>query len=204
MKYERPAVMVDIETMSTEKNAAIMSIGAVKFDVAGQSSRDDLLNGETYYSNISLESNEKFGRHISASTISWWFKQSKEAQIALFEEPILPLNTALVKYRMWLEKCNADRYYANDPDFDIVILNDGFAAVGDRSPFAYYQHRSVRTTIELAYPHDEPMPNIETGVAHNALDDAIKQAITVQHCYTKLHGGQHVPDLHLETAVGAD
>lgn len=184
---ERPAVMVDIETMDILPTAAIVSIGACKFDVAGRSTRDELMES-TFYTNISMESNQKFGRTFSASTIEWWFKQDKAAQRALFEEPILPLNTALLKYRMWLEQQNADRLFANDPDFDIVILNSALRDIGDRSPFAYHQHRSVRTTIELAYPHDEPMPNVETGIAHNARDDAIKQALIIQHCYAHLHG----------------
>lgn len=183
---KRPAIMVDIETMDILPTAAIVSIGAVRFDVAGKSSRDELIE-ESFYTNISIESNEKFGRTMSASTIQWWLKQSKEAQKGLFEEPILPFNTALLKYRMWLEKQNADRYYANDPDFDMVILNNALRSINDQSPFAYHQHRSCRTTIELAYP-DDPMPNVDLGTAHNALDDTVKQCLQVQHCWNKLHG----------------
>ena len=178
--------MVDIETMDIIPTAAIVSIGAVHFDVAGQGSHESMLE-DSFNVNISLESNEKFGRTMSASTIEWWLKQSKDAQKSLFRDPLMPLNTALIKYRMWLESKTADRYYANDPDFDIVILNNGLKSIGDSSPFAYHQHRSVRTTIELAYP-DDPMPNVEAGTAHDARDDAIKQAIMVQHCYHQLHG----------------
>jgi len=180
-------IMVDIETMDTEPTAAIVSIGAVCFDKRIFSTRDEL-DARSFYINISLESNEVVGRTFSASTLTWWLKQSKEAQKSLFEEPMLPLKAALVKYRMWLEKQPADRYYANDPDFDIVILNNALKQIGDRSPFAYYQHRSLRTTIEDAYPDDEVIPTIDIGIAHNAKDDAIKQAMMVQQCHIKLHG----------------
>jgi len=183
---KRPAIMVDIETMDVIPTAAIVSIGAVHFDVAGKDSHESLAK-HSFNVNISLESNEKFGRTMSASTIEWWLKQSKDAQKSLFRDPLMPLNTALLKYRMWLESKTADRYYANDPDFDIVILNHAFKSINDNSPFAYHQHRSLRTTIELAYP-DDPMPNVESGTAHDARDDAIKQAIMVQHCYHQLHG----------------
>jgi len=183
---KRPSVMVDIETMSTLENAAIVSIGACRFDVAGKSTREELLE-ESFYTNISIVSNEKFGRAISADTLEWWFKQSKEAQKSLFEEPILPFNTALVKYRMWLQSVTADRIYANDPDFDLNILAHGFRQLGDMDPFQYHQRRSVRTSIEWAYP-DDPMPNVESGTAHNAMDDVVKQCLQVQHCWNKLHG----------------
>lgn len=184
---KRPAIMVDIETMDILPTAAIVSIGAVHFDVAGKNTHEDFDDNNSFNVNISLESNEKFKRTMSASTIVWWLKQSKDAQKSLFRDPLMPLNTALLKYRMWLESKTADRYYANDPDFDIVILNDALRSIGDASPFAYHQHRSLRTTIEDAYP-DEPMPNVYAGTAHDARDDAIKQAIMVQHCYNQLHG----------------
>lgn len=183
---KRPAIMVDIETMDIEPTAAIVSIGAVHFDVAGQDTQESLIE-HSFNVNISLESNEKLGRTMSASTIEWWLKQSKDAQKSLFEDPLMPLNTAMLKYRKWLESKNADRIYANDPDFDLVILNSAFKTINDRSPFAYHQHRSVRTAIEDAFP-DDPMPNVETGTRHSARDDAIKQAIMVQHCWNKLHG----------------
>lgn len=179
-------IMVDIETMDIEPSAAILSIGAVAFDKRVISTKAELKEN-SFYTNISIESNQKVGRTMSASTIEWWLKQSKAAQQSLFEDPILPLKTALIKYRMWCEKQNADRYYANDPDFDIVVLNNALKQIGDSSPFAYHMHRSLRTTIEDAYP-DDPMPNLDPGIAHNALDDAVKQAMMVQHCYHKLHG----------------
>jgi len=179
------AIMVDIETVDVKPSAAIVSIGAVAFDKRAKNTHEEMLEN-SFNVNISFESNEKAGRTFSASTIAWWLKQSKEAQASLFREPVMPLQKALTEYRMWCEKQNADRYYANDPDFDIVILNNALESMNDRSPFGYYQHRSLRTTIEDAYP-DEPMPNVAPGTAHDARDDAIKQALIVQHCYHHLH-----------------
>jgi len=182
----RPAIMVDIETLDTSVTAAIVSIAAIVFDVHGQSTREDLLK-DHFYTNISIVSNQKFGRTMSADTIEWWFKQSQEAQRALYSDPILPFNTALIKYRQWLEAQTADRIYACDPDFDCNILAHGLESIKDRDPFQYHGRRSVRTTIEFAYP-DEPMPNVEMGTAHNALDDVVKQALQMQHCWNKIHG----------------
>lgn len=74
------------------------------------------------------------------------------------------------------------RVWAKDPDFDVVILRNAFAQIGEMFPFKFWETRSVRTITELAYPDGDPPP-IGVGVAHNAKDDAIRQALMVQHCH---------------------
>lgn len=179
--------MVDLETMAVGPKAAIVSIGACAFDMANLEEEID----RTFLARISLESNEAAGRLISASTVMWWLKQSKEAQEALYNGPILPLRQALVQFRMWVDgiKPKAHRVWAKDPDFDIVILQSAMQDVGERWPLAYWNSRSVRTIIEAAYPNDD-CPVARTGVHHSALDDAITQALTVRHCWHKIQFGK--------------
>lgn len=58
------AVMVDLETMSTDSNASIISIGAVKFwlNVRQTEFTDDQL----FYTAVSLKSSQEAGLHIKA------------------------------------------------------------------------------------------------------------------------------------------
>lgn len=61
---------VDIETLSTAVNAAVLSIGAVEFDpLSGKILRE-------FYHELDLS--EQPGRHIDTNTVQWWFKQCQE------------------------------------------------------------------------------------------------------------------------------
>lgn len=183
------AVMIDLETMSTKPNAAILSIGAVLFDPWGTDTEDSIKNdtNRLFLASISIESNEKEGRHISASTVSWWLKQSEAARHALLS-PSDQLRGALERFKQWIarQQPRIDRAWAKSPEFDCVILRDAFESTGLMWPFQYWNSRDVRTAVELAFPEGDE-PTIGVGVAHNALDDAIRQALTVQSCHRRLH-----------------
>lgn len=72
MKYDD--VMIDIETMGKGTYPAIVSIGAVEFDLFGTK------YGRTFYKRISLESSQKAGLVIEAETVLWWLSQSDAAR----------------------------------------------------------------------------------------------------------------------------
>ena len=60
-------IMVDIETLSTAVNAAVLSIGAVEFDpMSGKIERE-------FYHELDLS--EQANRHIDVNTMQWWVKQ---------------------------------------------------------------------------------------------------------------------------------
>lgn len=184
------ALMTDLETMSTEPNSAIVSIGACIFDPAGKDMADSIT--ERFYCSVSLQSSVDLGLHISPDTVSWWFKQSHDAQQALFMEPHRPLRMALTEFRMWAQaaKPAISTLWANDPDFDYVILKQAFKAAGQMWPFEFYMHRSCRTIKDLAWPLNDA-PNFRgTTVHHKADDDAVTQALMVQAGYRKLVLGE--------------
>lgn len=59
--------MVDLETMGNCTDAAICSIGAVKFDPDTDSSTDT-----EFYAHINLQSAQDDGGRIDAVTVLWW------------------------------------------------------------------------------------------------------------------------------------
>lgn len=182
MKYSCH-VMVDLETLSVQPDAAVLSIGACAFDMLDKD--EDIT--EVFSANVSLESNVEHGRHISADTLLWWFKQSPEAQEATFHAPTISLPQALMKLTQWINGLRPmpTHVWARDPDFDIVILRQAYAAISSEFPFKYWTSRSVRTIVELAYPnHDEP--KFSGGVKHSAVDDAVYQAMLTKLCYHRL------------------
>lgn len=180
MSRNTTALMTDIETMSTEPNAAIVSIGACAFDPLQNQSIEEL--DERFYTTISLQTCVDAGLHISAGTVEWWLKQSPDAQAALFAEPHRQLRTACTEFRMWADdlRPKITSCWANDPDFDYVILREAYKAVGVMWPFAFWMNRSCRTIKDLAWPNGDT-PDFRAGTLHHrADDDAAAQALMVQ------------------------
>ncbi len=187
-------IMVDLETLSTEPNAVILSIGACEFDP------DTGTIFETFYSklNHAAVTNEQgfakpeSGLHVSQSTLDWWTKQSKEAYEAAFNIYDAPPRYAdpLEAFKQFVIACRAHspgqklRIWGNDPDFDIVILNQNFKAMGGiLPPWQFWESRSVRTMKDLwqyALKKGDPKNIVKRmGTHHNAKDDAIHQALIV-------------------------
>lgn len=160
-------VMVDLETMSTRNNAAITSIGAVKFwlNVRQETFTPDQL----FYSTIDLASSQDYGLDIDAETVKWWLSQSKEAQAALTERVPGDLHGVLQDFSLWFPK---DAYlFGNGATFDNVILRSAYTAVKVPYPLTYKQDVCYRTLNRLS---DVETPPFE-GTKHNALHDAIWQ-----------------------------
>lgn len=188
--------MVDIETLSTAVNAAVLSIGAVEFDpLSGKILRE-------FYHELDLL--VQSGRHIDINTVQWWFKQCQENQ-ANFElmtkhnREKYGVTFALhklgefinggVEYAMTrVEGYEKLSIYACDPDFDMAILNDLYKDNGLPSPWRYSELRSVRTIRELIKIAGMEVPHQEAN--HNALDDCIRQAKEVSYFIANLqHDG---------------
>ena len=181
-------IMVDIETMDTSVEAAILSIGAVSFNPWKQNNQEELT--DTFYTRISLNSNTRINRTISADTVYWWLGQSDEARRELIHHEQVSINVGLNSFLHWLNnrESKPTRIWANSPDFDCSILSHAVRSIGGMWPFHFADNRCVRTAKELAYPdNDHPLIRVTRGVAHNALDDAMEQTLLVQNCYYRLH-----------------
>jgi hypothetical protein len=187
------ALMLDLETMGLSADAAILSVAAVAFDLWDWEADTE----ETWYSRITIQSNEEAHRRFDAGTIEWWLSQSKEAQASLFEAPMKLLHIALPELRQWADNLSPRviTVWAKDPDFDCVVLKDAMRKANVTWPFPYYNHRSVRTILHAAWP-DGDAPNLSRpGVRHNALDDAIMQAKLVQLAWKKICSSTSSPTL---------
>lgn len=86
----RDPVMVDLETLSTAGTAAIISIGACKFDPSTNQITD------TFHVVVDKVDSIEHGLHIDQETIKWWERQSPEARAASYDSREgVPLKTAL-------------------------------------------------------------------------------------------------------------
>lgn len=173
-------LMVDLETLDVAQSAAIIAIGAVTFNPRGATPE-----ACTFHQTISKDSNLFYGRTVSKSTEDWWAVQSQEARDAVFKGPHVSLNLALHNFTQWINKLTptCTRIWAKSPDFDCSILIHACNEQHIIWPFKFWEARCCRTIMELAYP-EGTFPRVEVeGPKHDALVDAKRQSLEVQHSY---------------------
>lgn len=173
----RRHIMVDIETLGMGRDAAIATIGACDFDIEGNIVK-------TFYATVDLE-NSRHPGVLNASTIYWWLKQEKAAQMAMVPghdfdpiDPPLDLGNALRNFASFLRGEYVDDkvegFWSNGPTFDEMILRDAYARYEMDFPVSFRASRCCRTIFAQRPQAMDTLPR--EGVHHNALDDAIYQA----------------------------
>lgn len=177
IKFNERNVMIDLETLSTASNALILSVGLVDFDIV-----NGVINNEAHIRVGYDDRTTATGFDIDPNTVFWWLEQSDQAREALMDDQDT-LNDALISISQFFPK-DAD-VWGNGTDFDNVVLANAYRACGYRPPWHYSRNRCFRT-IKKLFPDVEHTPT--TGVAHNALDDAINQAAHLVKIYKHTKG----------------
>lgn len=171
-------VMIDLETLATSSDAAILTIGAVKFDPFGRELTDPDM--DSFYVRVDLDSCDEINLVTNDDTIAWWANQSKEAKYEAFDNPdrlhIREAFEQLYKF-CW----GAKRVWSNGAAFDIPICEHVYKKLNKAIPWSFWQVRDVRTAFDLGI--NPKRPDI---TAHNALADAYQQAICIQNVYNTL------------------
>ena len=172
---------IDLETLGTRYNAAILSIGVQQFDI------DSGKLGETFYREIDIDSAIKAGK-VTGSTLAWWAQQGEVAKRVFGSNGKTPLSVALDELRTWmLKKATKPKVWGNGSSFDISILEHAYdhGAVGLKEPWQYTNIRDMRTIMD--YLQAEMKPKRE-GTHHNALDDAKYQAQCISAAHRAITG----------------
>lgn len=173
-------VMVDIETLSLQPDALILSIGAVRFSEEGL--------GETLYIEIDISDSLQHDRRVDGETLKWWISQDEKAKRVLTDRGKeiygpLSLRAALGLFNDWIASSGIDDtiIWAKGPQFDIVVLEQSFKRLGFHIPWKYNNIRDFRTllklgTVQKELNYFEERLLFKDTVKHNALDDAMYQA----------------------------
>jgi len=165
--------MVDLETMAVTPRAVVLTLGAVIFDPYS----NEILN--QLYFRIDIDDQDKLGRDVDPNTLDWWAKQDpKIMEEAFSSDNRIPLAEAIDKFHKFAWGCDA--FWSHGSVFDLIILEDIYRQLVRTPPWQFWQCRDTRTLFDLADPE---MPQ-ETK--HDALADAIRQAVGVQNVYSKL------------------
>ena len=163
-------IMLDLETLSTEPDAAIVSIGLCTFGHEG--------DWNTTYYTIDASSSIASGGHVSGETLKWWMAQNDQArrEIAQGGET---LGDVLEYLEMWLgsirDAHGGVTLWGNGANFDNVVLRRAYERLRMPTPWSYREDRCFRTLRNL-FPHVPAPSLVPSDIKHHALHDAIAQA----------------------------
>jgi len=162
-------VMLDLETMGKRSNSAIVSIGAVEFNI----NTNEI--GDEFYSRINLQSCLDVGLNVNGETIYWWLIQNEKArqEIAKGGES---LHYVLNEFKKWYKKLG-DKHnieiWGNSNRFDIGLLENAYTACGyHEMPWYFRNERDLRTLVAKAPKIKEQTLKKFNGVKHHPIDDA--------------------------------
>ena len=189
--------VVDIETLSTRHDAAIVSIGCVIVNLFTQETVDEFYRvTDTYYQGI-------YNRDFMPSTIRWWDEQ-KETNPEAWQEyekanairESGQFEDVLLEFDEFLSKNFDDpakiQLMGNGCDFDNVILQTAFKKFLFTPSWPFSGNQSLRTAVWLGRlilgidpKYDIPFE----GTKHHALHDARHEAkvlLNIFHAFLNL------------------
>ena len=157
-------IMVDIETLDTDRTAVILSIGAVTIP--------SMLGNEFKSFYVECYEYKQYERTASQDTINWWAKQPS----GLMPKGTILLTEALKEFKLWIEQQRAEPImWCKGTDFDTAILAHAFQQYKIPVPWKYNAIRDVRTLEKILSVASQKNEN-----PHNALADALHQSRKLQ------------------------
>jgi len=174
------SIMVDIETLSSNSNAVIVSISAVAFNLATGKM------GEEFCMGLDIEQQVQLGSDLSANTLLWWLGQSSDAQSSLLSTPRQDVIKVLKDFNEYINRVAKSegvtlkqmQLWGNGATFDNVIIKNLYQAAKIPFILQYWADKDVRTLVYLSdlNVYKEKF----TGIKHNGIDDCKHQ---IKYCH---------------------
>jgi len=115
------SLMIDLETMGTGPNAAVIQLGAVAFN-----SVNGLTDPDGMSRDIDLHSSVLLGGEVDAATAHWW----RERGGLELKNPV-PLRSALLELAAWVKNLpKLERVWSQGANFDVPILEGYYRRAG--------------------------------------------------------------------------
>lgn len=177
-------LMIDMETLATSTDAAILTIGAVRFDPFAKESEKPEMS--EFYVKVDLDSCDELDLKVCDETIAWWATQSADAQAAAFD-PDGRIHIKDAFEQLYKFAWGSKRVWSNGSVFDIMICEHIFGKLHKAVPWKFWQIRDVRTAFDIGIDPQRP-----PVTAHHALEDAKNQAVGIQNVFSTLRYSQTV------------
>ncbi len=163
-------IMLDIETLGTEDGAAIIQVGAVRFDLYGSGA----ISPDTFSCHVHWDS-VNFGK-IEPDTLQWWLQQDADVRSRVFAQgDAIALRACLRSLDAWVTRGGELlTVWSCPPNFDLRLLRQAYERCDMVYRFPFWKERDMRTVREV-FGMRADRPEFE-GDKHDALDDARFQA----------------------------
>ena len=178
----------DIETLSKESNAVILSFACVHFSDKDKSSFQYMKDNSFF---VKLDASDQFKRlkrSYQQSTIDWWKKQCENARIKSYKPSSndVIIEDGLEQFRTWTKQFNEDRSWVwARGTLDQLVLDSAVEQLNIEPIFHYNRWRDVRTAVDFLYgtyngycdvdyPGFDPFLNI---TKHDPVDDCLYDAM---------------------------
>jgi hypothetical protein len=169
-------LMVDLETLGTQSNSVILSIGIVKFNLSG--------NFEAVFNKkIDIQSCLNCGLQVDGNTIEWWLGQNDENIKQLVGVDKCSISNVLYSLEKMFSFEDNWCVWSHGSNFDIVLLENAYKATKQKIWWNYKNVRDTRTLFDIVNYTYKAIGK------HDALEDAMCQAKAVCEAYKKLKGG---------------
>lgn len=171
-------VMIDIETMADLHNSAIVSIGAVRFDL------ETGKIGEEIEIDVDLQSCLDYGLQVTGGTIKWWLTRNEHARSVIAYSAGISLPEALLKLSKFINK--DDSVWSNGLRFDVAIVENAYRTCKIPVPWDHHKEMDVRTLVSFAPEIKNRVVKAFTEPAHTPVNDCKKQILYCVETYNKL------------------
>ena len=171
-------LMLDLETIGNKSNSALLSIGAVEFDIkTGEI-------GRQFYERVDLQSCFNKGLFANGSTIYWWLQQNDAARKEVVKGGD-NISNVLSRLHTFMLELGDFQLWGNSARFDVGILENAFTACHfDEMPWKFRNERDVRTLVSFAPSIKEQCPF--QGIRHEPISDCIHQITYCSTIWNKL------------------
>ncbi|RKJ92170.1 hypothetical protein D6R50_06355 [Aeromonas veronii] len=177
-------VVVDTETLATDKRALVLSLSAVRFNKSDAQLPLAFDNGElfadgetTLHLRLNVTEPLLVGRTVDPGTVKWWNGRSEEARASIISGHQVSIREALALFSGFVQGA---QLFARGTDFDPPILASLFEDFGLPVPWRFNQVRDVRTYIDALTDgkkgYLESWKDEQWFVPHNSLHDCVRDA----------------------------
>lgn len=192
-------IVLDLETMGTKQDAAIIEIGMVIFNHTGQEGTTNVIG--QWSGAISLQTAMTHGGTVSPDTVEWWMDTERtEARNNWLTSTKMALHVALNGVAARIRDYSAINplplIWGNGVNFDNEILKSAYERLDVRVPWKYTQNADFRT-LKLLYKDLVPEP-VFVGTPHVALDDARHEAVWLSNILRYIYDGRASKPLPLD------
>ena len=170
-------IMVDLETMATSADAAILTIGAIAFDRDRKYKMID-----TFYKRVDIDSCLQLGLVKEESTMQFWNENRIAKEEAFKKEDRLHIRDVINDFTEFFQKNNGKYLWCLGANFDEPILCTIYKKLNLAKPWQFWNVRCLRTFLDFAFVSMK-----EFGPpAHHALKDCEKQILAYKTAMEKM------------------